>query len=378
MTVNVISDIHATINKKNGRVVYDIKSRFSKKRVEKAFNILYETFYNKDGLKYKVDKKTENYTPDFYYNIHDINDIHNKNELNKFLDDFKIALTDDFKCSSKDDIVRFQRGLDNIDFISILNDIKWWYRKTDIKIRYIKDYMWKTFYFFDPKKLKPADYLIIAGDLGLDNCYDKILNDIKRKTKGKFKKILHIAGNHDHWWFGDGERPDHTNFDRDYFEHKDGEYLFLGCTLWTPLRDRDMYNVGRYMNDYRYTPGNFSPYASNHQYEIQSTWLRNKIETNKDKKIIVFTHHQPFEELIFDDYKHSDVNAAYVVLDHSLDDINKYGNIKLWACGHTHQSYDGMLHNVHVVRNPIGYRSLYDFLVPENWNGNWYENVIEV
>ena len=66
MTVNVISDIHASINKNNGRVVYDIKSRFSKKRVEKAFNILYETFYNKDGLKYKVDKKTENYTIDSY------------------------------------------------------------------------------------------------------------------------------------------------------------------------------------------------------------------------------------------------------------------------------------------------------------------------
>ena len=145
MTVNVISDIHATINKKNGRVIYDVKSSFSKKRIEKAFNILYETFYNKDGLKYKNDEKTENYTIDSYYNIHDINDIHNKNELNKFLDDFKIALTDDFNSSSKDDIVRFQRGLDNIDFISIINDIKWWYRKTNIKIRYIKDYMWKTF-----------------------------------------------------------------------------------------------------------------------------------------------------------------------------------------------------------------------------------------
>lgn len=157
--------------------------------------------------------------------------------------------------------------------------------------------MWKTFYFFDPSKLKPADYLIIAGDLGLDNIYDKILKDIKRKTKGKFKKILHIAGNHDHWWFGDGEKPDHPNFDHDYCEHEDGDYLFLGCTMWTPLKEYDMYNVGRYMNDYRYTPGNFSPYASNHQYEIQSTWLKNKIETNKDKKIIVFTHHQPFEEL---------------------------------------------------------------------------------
>ena len=54
MTVNVISDIHASINMKNGRVVYDVKSRFSKKRVEKAFNILYETFYNKSAINYKL------------------------------------------------------------------------------------------------------------------------------------------------------------------------------------------------------------------------------------------------------------------------------------------------------------------------------------
>ena len=70
-------------------------------------------------------------------------------------------------------------------------------------------------------------------------------------------------------------------------------------------------------------------------YGLEQTIFKNtsefetsNLELNKDKKIIVFTHHQPFEELTATDYKHNgkdwdriDVNAAYVVLDHSLDDI---------------------------------------------------------
>lgn len=67
MTVNVISDIHASVNKKNGKVVYDVKSQFSKKRIDKSFNILYETFYNKDGLNFEIGKRTEKYTPDPFY-----------------------------------------------------------------------------------------------------------------------------------------------------------------------------------------------------------------------------------------------------------------------------------------------------------------------
>ena len=106
-----------------------------------------------------------------------------------------------------------------------------------------------------------------------------------------------------------------------------------------------------------------------------------------DKKCVVFTHHQPFEELTLDDYKHNgkgwdgiDVNAAYVVQDHSLDDIAENNNIVLWACGHTHANYDGILHGVHVVRNPIGYRDImgYSHSTPENMSGTWYNKIIEV
>lgn len=288
-----------------------------------------------------------------------------------------------------DDVNKLIFALNDISDICYFKKLDWHKKQTKLSISDIKSFIAKKYYDFDPAKLESADYLIIAGDLGLDNTYDLILNDISEKTSGKFKKILHIAGNHDHWWINDSKqnikKPDHVNLSHDQFELIDGDYLFIGTTLWTPLSERDIYVIGRYMNDYKYTPGNFSPYMSNEQYRLQSIWLKELIAENKDKKIIVFTHHQPFEELTIDDYKHNgknwdgiDVNAAYVVLDHSLDDINKYGNIKLWCCGHTHQCFDGIINNVHVVRNPIGYGDLYGYLIPENTSGTWYNKIIEV
>ena len=75
------------------------------------------------------------------------------------------------------------------------------------------------------------------------------------------------------------------------------------------------------------------------------------------------------------------MSGAYAVLDGSLDDISTYGNIKLWACGHTHMNYDGMLHDVHVVRNLIGYRDHYGMFYspPENCHSKtWYSKLLTV
>ena len=52
---------------------------------------------------------------------------------------------------------------------------------------------------FDPKKLEPADVLVVAGDLGTMPSYDKIEQKIKEETKGKFKSVFCIKGNHDYY-----------------------------------------------------------------------------------------------------------------------------------------------------------------------------------
>ena len=392
MTVNIISDIHATINEKTHKVYYN-EPRKNINKLSKTIVVLRDSL-----IRYKsnFDNGKANVSNDFSKLLNDEIDTYVSiitvyNDIIDWLNEFLKSIETKFaNVDKREKLFAIIRTLTRIKEFLKKHHIDWKHKKSVLDFNKMFDMIFKYLYDFDPTKLQPADYLIIAGDLGVEPIYDLVLEDIKKKTNGKFKKILHIAGNHDHWWFridGISEiKPDHTNFDHDYCEFVDGDYAFIGCTLWTPITDREVWQVGRYMNDYNYTPGNFSPYVSRHQYEIQSAWLRDKLAKYADKKVVVFTHHQPFDELTLKDYKHNgngwdgiDVNAAYVVQDHSLDDINEqYHNIVLWACGHTHQNFDGMLHGIHVVRNPIGYRDLNGYLPPENVSDTWYNKIIEI
>lgn len=387
MTANIISDIHATVGLGN-EVMYNMPMPFKQKKYDHTAEVLREHFHVHEAelSKCKVEEPFD--LPSTFTETFKCSTF---GDLLSLVDLLEEKVKAKFEGATRDEVFTISRALGKLELFIAKNKVQWHWHKDVLAIDNLRDYMFKCAFSFDPAKLEPADYLIIAGDLGLEPIYDLVLKDIEEKTAGKFKKVLHIAGNHDHWWHRvtglSEERPDHPNLDRDYCEHVDGDCAFIGCTLWTPIPERDVWTVGRYMNDYRYIPGKFSPYASSHQYEIQSAWLRSKLAQHAEKKCVVFTHHQPFEELTLDDYKHNgkgwdgiDVNSAYVVQDHSLDDIqDQHHNIVLWACGHTHQNYDGMLHGIHVVRNPIGYRDTVGsrYVCPENTAGTWYSKVVE-
>jgi predicted phosphohydrolase len=383
MIVNVISDIHADFDEKNGTVVYNAPFDFAISTICEASTALKKQFEDSIDAykKLKFDNSVLNRMFDLPY-------IENVEQLA----DWIAALDRQINLAciglNKDNVFIWSRLLTVVENFFRLNHIEWSYKKVEVDD--IRKFLFKQIFDFDPRKLEPADYLIIAGDIGYANTYDRILADIKQRTEGKFKKILHIAGNHDHWYFRINKSlPEQTcpDYSHEYCEHVDGDYAFIGCTMWTPLgNDWMQYNCGRCMNDYRYIPG-FSTKTGMDQFQIQSIWLKSKIAAYAKKKIVVFTHHQPFKELVEDDNKHNgyedgrDVRGAYAVLDGTFDDINKDRNIMLWACGHTHMNFDATVHDVHVVRNPIGYRDHYGWAYspPENCHsGSWYNKLIEV
>lgn len=384
MKINLISDIHASVNKKTREVVYNAPYNFSEAHYLKCVQALYDFWFNNLDICQKMEIKYQGLS-EYFKEIRCLNSI---DDCEKFIEFLLTEARHGFLNLNFENVFsKYTNPLNNLDEIFEYNKVKWTYKHTDLDIDDLRTWIWKKVYDFDPSKLEPADYLVIAGDIGLDNTYDIILKDIEEKTKDKFKKIIHIAGNHDHWWYGQGfdgrTRPDSVNLNRDYFEYVDGDYVFLCCTLWTPLTDNQVCIVGNPrhgINDYNYIP-NFSPYKSRHQYEIQSTWLRQKLAKYSDKKVVVVTHHQPFKEMESPyDYDHMALNPAYIVMDDSLNDINMYGNIKLWCCGHTHTNFDEVLYGVHVVRNPIGYRDNgYGFCPAENSQSKtWYNKIIEV
>lgn len=386
MKINIISDIHASLDAGGSfKVLYAEKQKHTEAQCKKVIDALVE-FAHSDKV--------------------DTSHTHTPSSAEKWL--FKLAPTchkeylelvdsaaSKFKVLSslslkeKDYLVDELVGIEHWHFL--LGEDGHWEKicKTNLLLHDVIGWLLKTFHTFDPAKLEPADYLIIAGDLGLQPTEPKILEDIKKKTRGKFKDILYIAGNHSHWWhrvpgLGD-ERPAAVDLSHDYCEHTDGDWLFLGCTLWSPIPEQARWRIGRHMNDYNYIP-HFTPADSSKQFEIQSTWLRSKVDANPSKKIVVFTHHQPFKELIEHDVKHYDpwssdnVGEAYADLEDSLRDLNHNGNIKLWVCGHTHMPFDKEVYGMRVVRNPIGYSDFYTygFGTSECDPANWYSKVIDL
>lgn len=388
MTVNLISDVHATLDPADGfKAIYAMPQIHTREQCLRVLEsaMSYATSDRPDKSFKKDLTETEKYlyprAPSSYA------------EYLSLIDEaiFKLKSWNSLSLTEKKDGANCIEGLEHWHYL--LGDSRWFTSyKLKLDFNDVSSWMRKTYSTFDPAKLEPADYLVIAGDLGIEPTEPRILKDIKEKTRGKFKDVFYIAGNHSHWWHKiaglSEEMPDSINLGFDYFEREvPGGWLFLGCTLWTPIPNQARWRIGRFMNDYRCIPGRFTPEDSNKQFEIQSTWLKTKIVANRDKKIVVFTHHQPFKECIDNDFKHNDpwssdnVAEAYAVLDGTFNNLAEENpNVKIWMCGHTHQLFDEVVHGMRVVRNPIGYSDFYGGCLgnSECDPANWYNKVIDL
>lgn len=253
----------------------------------------------------------------------------------------------------------------------------------DIVDSFIPDFM-KLAMAFKPECLEPADLLLVAGDLGTMDSYDAVLEDLQLKTAGKFKRVLAVPGNHDCWKMLPSTAAKDLHGSWVKVEEVLGDVAVLGCTLWTPVSKEASLAVQMAMNDYRWMPGCKSPACTTALFQEQSAWLKSAVAEHAaaGRKLVVMTHHCPSAgDLVPERFRTARckaVNESYVVSDGSLDSFPGREKIALWACGHTHTCYDGLVGGVRVVRNPIGYGSLYGFWQPENMSRTWYSKVVEV
>ena len=386
MKINIISDIHATLDPTNGfNVLYSRPNEFTKEDCIRTIESLHAFAHSERPNK----NITYTYSNAEKY-LHRLAPT-NHNEYLALVDDVYSKFKDyeALSMSLQQHLVAEVDGID--EWHHILREAGLWSIAYGLKLDLcdVVSWMKKCFSSFDPQKLDPADYLLIAGDLGIQSTEEEIFSDIKAKVAGKFKDVFYIAGNHSHWWRKisgwSEEKPINIDLSHDYFEKHIGDWLFLGCTLWSPIPENARWRIEHYMNDYRYIP-NFNATKSNAQFEIQSAWLRNKVLSNPKMKIVIFTHHQPFAECIKDDIKHNDpwandnVAEAYADLNDTLKDINIHGNVKIWCCGHTHMPFDENVHGIRVVRNPIGYSDFYLYGLGDSECDpkNWYNKVIDL
>lgn len=217
-----------------------------------------------------------------------------------------------------------------------------------------------------------SPYLIIAGDLGVWSELEHgtrarmLLKDFHDWIAPQYNKVFYVLGNHD-WWehrlcsktitIFKSLYPNFVVldcFDDPVVHIKKNLYMF-GTTLWSKI-ERQRYAEYN-MNDYRHILSSdetddvpIEPSTTNAVNESSFNQLKTFVEGNRDKKIVVVTHHAPSYKSQTE-YKSCD-DAYFNQYDSWIE---QQPNLLAWVHGHNHGLSYYMIGKTHVMCNPRGY-----------------------
>jgi len=208
--------------------------------------------------------------------------------------------------------------------------------------------------------------LILAGDLWVGTKWIEFATfSWIGKVAPKFKQVLVVLGNHCYWpcnhalTIQEGATKCNNLLKDmglynvkvlDMDTYADGDYLFVGCTLWTdmnkgePLAMHNMSNFMAYDGKIAYETGlngMYSRFTSDKWVQTHMKhrdYIKHVAAQNRDKKLIVITHHLPLMHLGDPVYQGNASNAYY--MSDLSDLILDNDNIKMWFFGHTHHQSD--------------------------------------
>jgi hypothetical protein len=189
----------------------------------------------------------------------------------------------------------------------------------------------------------------------------------------KYNRCIYVMGNHEHyhgkyhktWHEIIAEMPDNVEVLEQQTTEIDG-VLFLGATLWTSCNKGDpmtMQVLKHGMNDYqaityhdlaRSVYRKLDPRDTADEFHRTVQYFRIVAEQNRDKKLVVCTHHAPTFRSVHEHYKHErEMNGGYA------SDLSEFimdnENILFWTHGHMHDPSDYMVGQCRVIANPRGY-----------------------
>jgi len=231
--------------------------------------------------------------------------------------------------------------------------------------------------------------LILAGDLWTGTRFIEFAGySWITEVSTRFKNVLIVLGNHDYWpgnnaltILGGGDTCNAMLQDFGCYNVKvldcdtwaDGEYLFVGCTLWTDMNSNNalsMYNMPRFMAydgkcAYDTGPnGQWTRFTSEKWVQTHAkhrAYIKQIAEQNRDKKIVVITHHLPL--LFLGDPRYQGDKSNHYYMSDLSDVILDNEHIVMWIYGHTHYQNDVMFPSssgydgCRMLNNSVGYVS---------------------
>lgn len=203
-----------------------------------------------------------------------------------------------------------------------------------------------------------ADILVIAGDL----CplrHSIINKEFIDWTKGKWKKVIRVTGNHEYWG---GMITNDQIYDTDgsfiTLSHgtiKYGDVTFICATGWGNLTSSNQLKKGSkpsfidFSQIYGMDYNMFNEMGKRHRKFIMDTVRKT------EGKIVIVSHHMPSFDLIDPMYLSYTDSNLFFAMDYNKF-LDKYSDkIDCWIYGHSHAFRDEIVNGVRTIRNPYGY-----------------------
>ena len=219
---------------------------------------------------------------------------------------------------------------------------------------------------FAPYEFKrtDADIVILAGDIHLGQSGFKwALENITDQ------KVIYVLGNHEFY------REATPQLIRKLKQLSKGTNIyvleneavsikgvrFLGCTLWTDfqlLGNIDVAIATAQLNVTDFQQIRMSPQYRKIKpsntvawHKTTRRWIEQEIESCKDDKIVIVSHHAPSIRSIPEKNRSAPLSAAFAS---NMNDFIKWTHAELWIHGHIHKSFDYVIGKTRVVCNPFG------------------------
>ena len=239
-----------------------------------------------------------------------------------------------------------------------------------VKIQYLSDIHLDVNRWTKYRFAKKGNILMLPGDIGdpIKHEYHKFLEH----QAYRFKAVYFVAGNHEYYsknkticeineYIKDltkyiNKKTVKNNL---YFLNRDvstinNDYVVLGCTLWTniPKTYPNSFDNKNILND------DFKLITNEQISDINKQdieWLNEQIDyyKDKDRHVIIMTHHCPTKQLQANKYKTYMYPDKYY---NSLDYLMKKP-VVAWLSGHSHCIKNIRVNNVYCGIYAVGYNN---------------------
>ena len=208
-----------------------------------------------------------------------------------------------------------------------------------------------------------GDILVLAGDIIYLRDTTAVYNRFWDWAAKNYKQVLLVPGNHEFYGYDDvAKRGDSWQMKlRENISYHQNQVVriadtdFILSTLWSHIKEEELYYVWRGMNDFHqvmyngrfYTPDDF-----NWEHEKCLHFLKKAVAESTAKHIVVVTHHLPTLAVVASRHVGSVLNSAFAT---ELGDFIANSHIDYWIYGHSHTNIDSMIGNTKIVSNQLGY-----------------------